>query len=294
MGYHMQDHPNPNKDQYRSNRRELATGAIVIHTAESTPDLVLPDMGAEGVANWISRRDTYGSYHDIVDSDSVVKLGPYDWETFHVGVSRTVAGVKTRANSISLGLSFACRAHQWPNLIWEGGKVVGYQGGQLTDEWVDGALINGAYSAADMSNYIRDTRGYGIPPNRISVEQFWAGEPGFITHAELDPGRRTDPGDQFPWFVFLSIFADYTAQNPIAFTAEWEANVKEVQTMLAEYGDYIGTIDGKYGEKTITAARLWQDRHRAALTAADQHEKAYLAVQQIREAQVALTEALDR
>ncbi len=115
-GIFLEDNP-PARTQFRRTRRAAVTGAIVVHTAENTTDTTLPDSGAEAVARFISRRtDAAGSYHTVVDSDSIVDVGRYEWEMFHEG---------TGGNRWSLGLSFACQASQWTT---------------LPDRWVDGAL----------------------------------------------------------------------------------------------------------------------------------------------------------
>ncbi len=181
MAVYLEDNP-PARPQFRTVRRAAVTGAIVVHTAENTPDLVLPDGGAEGVARFISRRtDAAGSYHSIADSDSVVQLGRYEWEMFHEG---------TGGNRWSLGLAFACRASQWPT---------------LPEAWFGAALRNGAREAARMARWVNDTVGVEVPAERITAVQYRNGRPGFVGHGELDPGRRSDPGSGFPWDEFLDM-----------------------------------------------------------------------------------------
>jgi len=174
----------PARSQYRAVRRAEVTGAIVVHTAENNTDVKLPDGGAEAVARFISTRSNAGSYHSVVDSDSVINVGKYEWEMFHEG---------TGGNRWSLGLSFACRASQW---------------GNLPDWWEEGALANGAREAKNMAKWVQNTTGVTVPAKRISPVEYRAGEPGFVGHGELDPSRRSDPGDNFPWNTFLGAYDD--------------------------------------------------------------------------------------
>jgi hypothetical protein len=182
MAVFLEENP-PARRQFRTTRRATVTGAIVLHTAENNTDTRLPDGGAEAVARFIARRtDAAGSYHSIIDSDSVVRLGKYEWEMFHEG---------TGGNRWSLGMSFACQAAQWPT---------------LPEAWFTNALRNAAKEAADMSRWVQATVGVTVPAVRITPNQYRSGEPGFVGHGELDPGRRSDPGSAFPWDEFLAMY----------------------------------------------------------------------------------------
>jgi hypothetical protein len=180
------EHP-PVRDQFRRTRREAESGVVVIHTAENTPDTVATDGGAEAVAQFIRTRTTPGSYHTLTDSDSRLQLLPWDMEAYQDG---------TGSNSHAVGLSVATRADWWP---------------RAPKAWRDGAVEQLAQAAADYARWLHAKRGIVIPPRRITRAESERRVPGFISHGERDPGRRTDPGAGFPWDRFLHRYAQLTA-----------------------------------------------------------------------------------
>lgn len=179
---YLEDHP-PKVRQCRSPRRALPSGVIVVHTAESYPDEVGPDTGAENVAHFIATRTTFGSYHDLCDSDSIVHVVPYDAEAYGDG---------TGSNPHAYHVSAATQAARWPT---------------LGDEWVDGTVRNMARASARYARWLKAERGITIPAKRITRAESDRLVPGFISHGERDPGRRTDPGNAFPWDAFLDHYA---------------------------------------------------------------------------------------
>jgi hypothetical protein len=182
MGAYLLDHP-PRRSQYRRPRRQAPSGVIVVHTAENTPDAVALDGGAEAVAGFIRNRSDAGSYHDLADSDSSINLVPYDAEAFHDG---------TGSNPHSYGVSVATTAAWWP---W------------APRVWRDGAIRQAAGCAARYAGWLKATRGIVVPARRINRGESEHRVPGFISHAERDPSRRSDPGRAFPWDQFLAEFA---------------------------------------------------------------------------------------
>ena len=104
MAY-LDDHPNPNTPQQRRPRRAPLSGTVGVHTAESIMDTIGPDTGAENVAAFIASRSDYGSYHVLVDSDSVVVMAGDDAETWHIAESDNFG---YGMNSHSWGISAAC------------------------------------------------------------------------------------------------------------------------------------------------------------------------------------------
>lgn len=182
MTAYLRLHP-PVRSQYVSPRRAAPTGAVAIHTAEIMADVVGLDSAAEAVASYMTRRTDPGSYHTLVDSDSTINIVDLDDEAFHDG---------TGGNRWSTSISFAVKAAQWPT---------------LPEWWVTKALERAADAAVEHSVWFHSKKGFHIPARRITAAQYRSGEAGFISHAEIDPGRRTDPGRDFPWNRFLTLYA---------------------------------------------------------------------------------------
>lgn len=220
-------HP-PARSQYRHPRRAEPSGVIAMHTAENTPDTVAFDGGAEAVANFIRNRDTPGSYCDLVDSDSCMHLVRYMDEAFHDG---------TGTNPHSYGLSIATRADVWP---------------LAPQAWRDGAIEQAAQAAGRYARWLHDRSGIVIPPGRITADQARARTPGFVTHAALDPTRRSDPGRDFPWDQFLARYTEIMEDDDMP-TAEEIAEAmrpvirEEVDASLVSRGLVATTPDKKGG-----------------------------------------------
>lgn len=170
--------------QFRRPRRGTPTGCIVVHTAESIMDSVGPDTGAENVARFMLNRSDYGSYHRLVDSDSIVDL---------VGFGAEAYGDGAGSNKWACHISAACRTTDWVT---------------MSRTRRAGFIRNLAKAAAEYARWVRKTRNVIIPAKRITRAESEAGKPGFLGHGERDPGRRSDPGAQFPWDEFLDAYAE--------------------------------------------------------------------------------------
>lgn len=174
------DHP-PHQRQFRE-RGTTPSGVFVVHTAESTPDWVGPDAGAENVAAFIAQRSDFGSYHILADSDSRLVLVPFHLQAYGDG---------TGSNPHAIHVSAATQAAKWD---------------QAPKEWRHDTVVNMALGAAQAARWLKREHGIIVPARRISRAQSDARVPGFISHGERDPGRRSDPGDSFPWKLFLDTF----------------------------------------------------------------------------------------
>lgn len=174
----------PNQQQFRCPRRERPSGVIGVHTAESFPDESGIDSGAENVAFFIQRRSNHGSYHDLCDSDSIIQLVEYRCVAYHIATHGL--------NEHSYGVSAATQAHRWDD---------------LNPRWVAATIHNMARASARYAAWIKRHYGVTIPARRITLAQARNREPGFLAHADADPDRRSDPGQHFPWDMFLADYA---------------------------------------------------------------------------------------
>ena len=261
-GIYLIDNP-PRIRQYRSPRRTRPSGLIVVHTAENLTDESPPDRGAENVAAFIQRRTNYGSYHHIVDSDSILQLVRFGDEAFHDA---------TGSNPYSYGVSAATQAAKW---------------GHVSKAWREATVLNMARASARYARWVKTNYGIIIPARRVSRAESEARKPGFISHAERDPKRRTDPGHLFPWDDFLSEFAkEMGAKAPTqstlpsvslrlireaarvdppraSYLARYPSGTKLVERALVREGllssVYADKI-GHFGSMTVKAYAAWQRR----------------------------------
>ncbi|WP_454728843.1 N-acetylmuramoyl-L-alanine amidase [Cellulosimicrobium protaetiae] len=224
------DHPNRRSPQVGNPRRGggKPSGTIVIHTAECAADLVGADTSAEGVARYLTERTTPGSYHRIVDSDSIVKFAPLGYETWHCRFT----------NNWSIGISFAVQAHLWAT---------------YPPAFVTKILRQGARTTAEAIRDLKKVWGITVPLKRINRKQALAKAPGFIGHGETDPTRRSDPGPAFPWARFLDMVRA-ELDNP---TEEDDDMPTADEIAKAMWNRPIKNRAGK----TVTVGKLLQDLH---------------------------------
>lgn len=182
MSYFLLDY-NPGTQQWGYPRRGAQlSGTCIIHTAECAMDLDGDDSSAEVCANFIANRADYGSYHRLVDSDSIIAMAPFEYEAWQ----------DSETNPWAVGISAAVQAGKWHS---------------IPADRRDRIYRNMASAAAEFVAYMRNVRGVEVPIRRISGAEARARVPGFCAHG--DSGLyRSDPGVQFDWDLFF----EYTRQ----------------------------------------------------------------------------------
>ena len=186
--FYLIDNP-PHVRQFRE-RGTTPSGVIVFHTAESTPDWVGDDAGAEAVARFIQTRTTFGSYHVLCDSDSILPLVPPHMQAYGDG---------TGSNPHAYHVSAATQAAKWA---------------QAPQEWREETARNMGAAAARYAKWLKIEHGIDVPSRRVTKAESDARKPGFIAHGTRDPERRTDPGPDFPWDLAFEAFDEALTPPP--------------------------------------------------------------------------------
>ena len=262
IAFFLLTHPNPNLRNYNPVRRNGAkpSGVVVLHTGENATDMIGVDSGAENVARFLSTRSTYGSYHDLVDSDSTVFCVPWEYEAFHC----------IYTNNHSVGISAAIQLKHWD---------------VMPKDRRDAILRRMAESAAQYAKWLKRTRGIEIPARWLTRAEALAGTPGFVEHGRTDPWRRSDPWDRdsdeaadFMRYYIAALGGGGGGTSPVVVpttpkpkpvTGEWPdvdlwvdgalgpVTIKAWQRLMASIGKYEGLIDGIFGPVTARAMQSW-------------------------------------
>ena len=175
------DNPNRRYKQYTYPRRGGGYTApqIVLHTYEApyTRSLL-------AAATWLTTRDTPGSYHALAGARStkdVLQLAPWSYETWH----------SVPSNNWSIGISAVTYASAW---------------NKIPRQARENLVKSMAYAAANAAKWLEKHHGRVVKPRLLTRAQAMRKESGFVYHATMDPGRRTDPGRDFPWGMFIAEF----------------------------------------------------------------------------------------
>lgn len=158
--------------------------AIVVHCTAGAEDTDGgPDPSAQDTAAYASRTERTVSWHSGSDSDDVVQLLPPAHVAFHV----------RGFNTHTYGHEISKRHMRWAPMprAWVD-STLDVAARHLAPIATAGAIPVRTADRGDLLAAIDAWRRHGI-----------AKPVGFIGHAALDPGRRSDPGEDFPWLRFL-------------------------------------------------------------------------------------------
>lgn len=176
MGYYLEEHALA-RSQFRKPRRETVSGVIGVHTAEGVMDDIGPDTGAENVASFITHRSDPGSYHDIVDSDSIVELVATDAEAYQM---------ETGDNRHALSVSLACRvtdlnpSHPWTKAAIRNAARAVVKRWQLAGF---DPVASARWLSADQVAALRQRHEYTKAGFKVG---------GLVDHGTMQPYNRTD------------------------------------------------------------------------------------------------------
>lgn len=232
-GYYLLDNPNRHASAsgdgpYRFHgylKARENKRVIAIHTAENSPSV----SSAEAIARYFATTDRAASYHTVFDSTGPVPLIPRD------GVAYGIRNF----NSPAIQFSAATRTIYW-------GK---------DKAWDDATIKHMAQSLA------RASRDFDIPIQRISAGAARNGAKGVVSHAEMDPTRRSDPGAKFPWNQFLSLAKGTTPEARVLKMGMQGGDVLDWQNDLKRWnGDSLPTYgaDGDFGQETEDWTKKFQ------------------------------------
>ena len=211
---------------------------IVIHTTEGHEHT----RAAEDGAAYDGRRTDGTSAHYFVDPDSAVQC---------VLTKDTAHTARRRGNQIGIQYELCGKA------------------GQTKVQWNDPASTAILRRAAKIA--ARDAKRYGIPVRRLTPGDVRAGRKGFCGHVDItkafpeDRGTHTDPGQYFPWTLFLGLVAAELGTKPApppypgtpVNRGDSGGRVKQVQARLDRHGHEVAN-DGVFGAKTESAVKAFQ------------------------------------
>lgn len=191
-GYYLLDKPKVGPTKWYTTRKSPIRG-VVVHVTAGLEDLDGgSDHSAERTAEYARTTNRAVSWHSGADTDTAIRLLPPSYTAFHCA----------NHNSTTLGLELSKKHTDWSG---------------MDPEWVRNTLANGAKAVADWWPILYSE---GVPLAKVTRAEWDDGEKGFISHAELDPKRRFDPGwvrgkDTFPWQQFFAaIAAEITPPHP--------------------------------------------------------------------------------
>lgn len=241
MGFLLLDRPNPNGPHfYPTRNRKLL--AIVVHVTAGLEDLdTVDDHSAENTAEYCRTTDREVSWHSGSDTDSWVDLLPSSCTAWHA----------SNYNSSTYGHEISKKHTDWRT---------------MSPQWVEKTLRRAAGLRV-----IAEAN--GIPIRKATraeldreIAKGAAGQPvGFISHAEVQPQDRTDPGwvnnaDTFPWAQFLGYMTNQEDEM------SWDTRIENhyggevpAGVMLAYIDEHVNNVVAEQAAQRALLAEIAND-----------------------------------
>ena len=148
---------------------------IVLHTSEPPKTSI---STTQALANYFNGANRGVSYHYFCDRTEWVNwLNPASDRAYH---ARAIG-------NNNIGFAFTCKAAAW---------------GTMSSADKQALLTTAATGLRAVQ-----TR-FDIPRVLLSLDDYVAGSSGFVYHSTIDPGRKFDPGEDFPWNDLRSLLLD--------------------------------------------------------------------------------------
>lgn len=186
MSYFLLDNRNPLENYYTTRRMPIL--ATVVHVTAGLQGLAIrADSSAEQVSRYASTTDRQVSWHSGSDTDSHLELLPDSYTAFHC----------QGYNSCTIGHEISKT-----DVLW-------------ADEdpaWVTETLDQAAACLKARALAHKIPLRHATKAELDAAIAHWklTGEAkpvGFVDHSRLDPTRRKDPGEDFPWMRFFNRMA---------------------------------------------------------------------------------------
>ncbi|MEU4234806.1 peptidoglycan-binding domain-containing protein [Nonomuraea sp. NPDC026600] len=229
--------------RYYTQGRIRKVRLLVIHSMEAPEK----PTTAENVARWFATSSPRTSAHVCVDNNSTVRCVDDD----------DTAWCAPNANADGLHV-----------------ELTGYAR-QSRSDWLD------TFSRATLANAAKVVaawaKKYNIPVVKLTAAQVAAGKKGICAHVDVTrafpgTGSHTDPGQSFPWDVFIPMVKEELNGKP-AKPATWSrtlvytkgktlmqgADVMEWQARMDALG-YDIDVDGLYGPSSAETTRKFQGK----------------------------------
>ena len=158
---------------------------VVLHTTENSLS-----GRAESVANWQNRqKKVYSGYHYLVDSHGniVYQCNPDNTKAYHAGRSYNW-GLAVGGGNNHIGVSTVAEARRMP----------------YSEEKAKFEVLLDTTAKVMLDIFLK----YKIPMKRITIEEYRAGQQGWLGHMDVayrrdklgrKRPRKSDPGKAFPW-----------------------------------------------------------------------------------------------